>query len=149
MTLRLATLASFVRISSCMPSARNAFSLASLKFSNGSTAIPAGGGPIECLFQIITPTTAGSATRDATSASAGLLRRHVARRSEHIERIGDRVFLFDQARQAKVGQMRFAFFIQQDIPGVNVAMQNAALMCELDCVRDLDEQFGRAPRRHR
>ena len=81
--------------------------------------------------------------------TSGLLRRHVARRSEHIERISDRAFLFDQARQSKVGQMRFAFSIQQDIPGFNVAMQNAALVCELDRVRDLDEQLDRAPRRHR
>src|SRR2546423_4899964 len=38
-TFRSATLARSVRISSCTPSVKNAFSLLSLKFSNGSTAI--------------------------------------------------------------------------------------------------------------
>src|SRR5438067_5076317 len=38
MTFRSATFARLVRISSCTPSAKNAFSLFSLRFSNGRTA---------------------------------------------------------------------------------------------------------------
>src|SRR5439155_1071851 len=41
-TLRSAIFASLVKVSSCTPSAKKASSLLSLRFSNGSTAIPAG-----------------------------------------------------------------------------------------------------------
>ena len=79
----------------------------------------------------------------------GLLGRHVARCPENIERIRDRAFLFDQTRQSEVGQMWFAILIEQNISRLDVAMQNAALVRELDRSRDFHEQFHRASDRYR
>ena len=45
--------------------------------------------------------------------------------------------------------MRFAMSIQQNISRLDVAMQNAALVCELNGAHDFHKQLGRAPDRHR
>ena len=79
MTFRSAIFASFVRMSSCTPSAKAAaFSFSSLRFSNGRTAIPfVTGCRINSLFQTIHPAAATSATSDAaSSALVGLRRIH-------------------------------------------------------------------------
>src|SRR5207249_3910849 len=51
----------------------------------------------------------------------------------------------DQARQSKVGQVRFAVFIQQDVPWLNIAMQNSVLVRKLNSARNLHEQLSRLP----
>ena len=78
MTLRAAIFASLVKRSSWTPSAKEASSLSLLRFSNGSTAIPAAAGRRNrSLFQTITPTVAISASDNViTAAIAGFLRTH-------------------------------------------------------------------------
>ena len=65
-TLRSAILASLVKTSSWTPSAKNACSLSSLRFSNGSTAMPVVTGcSNSSVFKTIQPAVATNATNDA------------------------------------------------------------------------------------
>ena len=59
-----------------------------------------------------------------------------------------RAFGFDQAGQTEIGQMRFAFCIQQDVSRFDVAMQNAVFMSIMDCARQLRDEFHRTTDRH-
>ena len=45
----------------------------------------------------------------------------------------------DQSGQAKIGQMRFAFCIEQNVSRLDVAMQNAVLMRVVNGARDLGD----------
>ena len=77
-TLRSAIFASLVKMSSWTPSAKNACSFSSLRFSNGSTAMPVVTGcRMNSLFQTIQPAAAARATSDAAnSALVGFRRTH-------------------------------------------------------------------------
>ena len=76
-TFKSAIFARLLRISSCTASAKNAFSGSALRFSKGSTAIPAGSGRDDSLSQNIAPTTAARATNDAIkTVLVGLRRTH-------------------------------------------------------------------------
>src|SRR5206468_3367959 len=55
----------------------------------------------------------------------------------------------DESRQAKVGKMRFALLIQQNVSRLDVSMQNAVLMGVMHDARHLSYQFCRLPDRHR
>src|SRR6202043_1212366 len=77
-----------------------------------------------------------------------LFRRHITRRSQNIEGVRDGALLFDQASQTKIGQMRLTVAIQQNISGLNIAMQNTVLVCELNRAGDFDQQLCRLADRH-
>jgi hypothetical protein len=78
-TFKSAILARFDSSSSCIPSAKNAFSVSSLKFSNGSTAIPVvDGWWTNSVFQIKAPIAAERATTN--TALVGFRRTHFLER---------------------------------------------------------------------
>ena len=56
---------------------------------------------------------------------------------------------FDQSRKTEIGQMRFAFCIEQNVPRLDVAMKNAVFMRVMNSARDFRDQFRRLPDRHR
>ena len=58
-------------------------------------------------------------------------------------------FAFDQSRQPEIGKMRFAFRIEQNIPWLDVAMQNAVLVGVMHGPRQLRDQFCGTPDRNR
>ena len=66
-----------------------------------------------------------------------LFRRHVTGCAHHFHRARDRTFRFDQPRQSEIGQMRFAFCIQQNVPRLDVSMQYPVLMRVMDRARQL------------
>ena len=77
-TLSSAIFPSLVKMSSWTPSAKNSCSFSSLRFSNGSTAMPVvSGWRTNSVFQTIQPAAAANATRDvANSVDVGLRRTH-------------------------------------------------------------------------
>ncbi len=64
--------------------------------------------------------------------ASGLFGRKVAGRSQHIHRIGDGALIFNQLGQPEIGDLGLALFVQEDVSGFEVAMQNAALMGMMD-----------------
>ena len=81
---------------------------------------------------------------DGRVVSHCLFRRHVTGRAQHFQRARDGALGFDQSGKTKIGQMRFAFFIEQNVSRLDVAMQNAVLMRVMHGARDLRDQFHRA-----
>jgi len=77
-TLRSAIFASLIKMSSWTPSAKNSCSFSSLRFSNGSTAMPVVNGcRMNSVLQTIQPAAVVNATRDsARSAPVGFRRTH-------------------------------------------------------------------------
>ena len=57
-----------------------------------------------------------------------LFRRHVTGRAQHFHRARDRALSLDQSRQTKIGQMRFAFLIEQNVSRFDVTMKDAVLV---------------------
>src|SRR5215470_17743342 len=84
-----------------------------------------------------------SRAADALVVSHSLFRRHVTGRAQYFHRACDGAFSLDQSRQPEVGQMRFAFGIEQDVPWFDVAMKNAVLVRIVNSSRHLDNQFDR------
>src|SRR6266487_6108327 len=60
--------------------------------------------------------------------TGGLLRRHVTWCAQNLQRARDRALCLDQPRQTEIGEMRFAFCIEQNIAGLDVTMQDTVLM---------------------
>src|SRR5439155_16058208 len=81
--------------------------------------------------------------------TGSMLRRHVTGCAQRLTRARDCAFSFDQSRQAKVGQLRFAFCIEQNIPRFNISMQNPVFVRVMHSARDLCDQFRRLPDRYR
>jgi hypothetical protein len=46
--------------------------------------------------------------------------------------------------KAKIGEVRFALFIQQNVPRLNVSMKNAMFMRVVHCARYFGNQFNRS-----
>ena len=57
-----------------------------------------------------------------------LLGRHVARCAQYFLCPCDRAIRFNQARQTKVGQMRFAFLVEQDVSRLDITVKDAVLV---------------------
>ena len=49
----------------------------------------------------------------------------------------------DESREAEVGQMRFAFCVEQNVSWFDVAMKNAVLVRVVNSARYLRDQFDR------
>ena len=86
---------------------------------------------------------------DGRVVSDSLFRRHVTGRAQDFQRARDRAFRFDQSGQSEIGQMRFAFSIEQNVSRLDVAMQNAVLVRVMNSARHFRNEFRRAPDRHR
>jgi hypothetical protein len=86
---------------------------------------------------------------DLLVLAARLFRRHVTWRAQHLHRARHRTLRFDQSRQAKVGEMRFACSIDEYIARLNVSMHNPVLMRVMHGARHLRDQFRRLPDRYR
>ena len=71
-----------------------------------------------------------------------LLRRHVEGSAENGERLREIAFALEPFRQAEVAHERFVGAIEQDIPRLQITMQNPVLMRELDRARDCGYKFG-------
>ena len=57
-------------------------------------------------------------------------------------------FPLDEPRQAKIGEMRFAASIDQNIPGLNISMQDPSLVGVGGSARQFDDEFRRTSIRH-
>src|SRR5215469_16418132 len=68
--------------------------------------------------------------------------RHVTRRAQHFHCPRDRTFCFDKSSQTKIGQMRFAFPIEQNVPRFDITMENAVLVSVMHSTRDSRDEFG-------
>ena len=88
-----------------------------------------------------------SRARELRVLTGGLLGRDVARRAQNFQRACDCAVGFDKARETEVGEVRFTLRIEQDIAGLDVAMQDAALMRVLDGAGETGDDFCRAPQR--
>src|SRR5262249_53591389 len=80
------------------------------------------------------------------NVAGSLFGRHITRRAERsYHRTRNSTFPFNKPRQAKIGKMRLAVGIYQDVPRLNITMQDTALMSIMNSVRELDNQFRRTP----
>jgi len=77
-----------------------------------------------------------------------LFRRHVTGCTQHFQRACNSAFGFHQPRQTKIGEMRFAFLIKQNISRLDVSMQNAVFVRVMHGARHLRDEFRRLPDRH-
>ena len=73
------------------------------------------------------------------SFTGRLFRRHVAGRAQHLHRARNGALCLDQSRQTEIGEMRFAFCIQQNVSRLDVAMKNPVLMRVMDGAGDLGD----------
>ena len=73
--------------------------------------------------------------------TAGLFRRHVTRRSQHVHRVSDSAFCFQQPGQSEIGEMRFAFGIEENVARLNVAVQDAVFMRVVNRARQFRDEF--------
>ncbi len=69
--------------------------------------------------------------------TGGLLGRHVTWSAKYLQRARDSTLYFHQPRQPEIGQMRFAFCVEQNIARLNVTMQDTVLMGMMKRVRQL------------
>lgn len=69
-----------------------------------------------------------------------LLGRHVVRAAHHCERLREVGLFFHQLGEAEIREHRLALRIQQDVPRLDVAMQNPALMRVVNGARDLGHE---------
>ncbi len=74
--------------------------------------------------------------------AGSLFWRHVAGRAHNQAGIGQPAVRLETLGQAEIGDIRFALGVEQDIGGFQVAVQNAALMGEVDGSSDICQQGG-------
>ena len=86
--------------------------------------------------------------RELAGLARGLFGGDVARGAEHGDRACDRAFPLDQFGQAEIGEMRLAVAVDQYIVGLDVPVQDAALMRVVDRARQPCQQPPDATRRH-
>src|SRR5262249_7869364 len=82
---------------------------------------------------------------DPVSLAISLFRVHITWRAQHFSRAGDAVRRFHQSCQTKVCEMRLAFRIHQDVPRLNVPMQDSMLMCIVHCAPKFSDEVRRLP----
>ena len=80
---------------------------------------------------------------DAVRLALGLLRAHVRRRAEDLAVDGHRYVCGLPLGQAEVHQLRLTVFIEHDVGGLDVPMDNAHLVGVLQCVRDGGDELRR------
>src|SRR6476660_2300587 len=75
--------------------------------------------------------------------------RHVTRRAERFNHCArNRTFSLDKPCQAKISKMRFALCIYQDVPRLDISMQDPPLVGIMNSARKFDNEFGCTPIRH-
>jgi hypothetical protein len=74
-----------------------------------------------------------------------LLWRHVTWRAKYIQGVRNAAVGFDQPGKPKIGQMRFAFCIEQNVSRFDVAMQNAVFMRVMHSACHLGDEFHCLP----
>src|SRR5438046_1701634 len=75
--------------------------------------------------------------------------RHITSRAQDFQRVRDTALRFDQSRKTKIGQVRFALCIQQNVARLDISMQDAVLVRVMNNARHLDNEFHRLTDRHR
>src|SRR5436189_4862397 len=85
---------------------------------------------------------------DSRVVTHGLFRRHVTRRAKNVQGLRDTTFRFDQSSKTKIGEVRFAFCIEQNIPRFDITMKNSMFMRVMNNACDLSDQFHCLPDRH-
>ena len=86
---------------------------------------------------------------DARVISHRLFRRHVAGSAQNFHRARDGTLCFDEPCQPEIGEMRFAFCVEQDVSGFDVSMEDAVLMRIVNCAGQLGDQFRCVTDRYR
>src|SRR5204862_686930 len=86
---------------------------------------------------------------DGCVISHGLLWRHVTWRAQNFQRARDGALRSDQACKAKIGQVRFTFCIEQNVPRLDITMENSMFMRVMNNACHLRDEFHRASNRHR
>src|SRR5437773_4789744 len=81
--------------------------------------------------------------------TGSLFWRHVAWCAHHFQRARDGALGLEQPGEAKIGQMRFSFFVQQDISWLDVSMQDAVFMRVMNGASYLCNELRRLSCRHR
>ena len=66
---------------------------------------------------------------DHILAAGCLFGRHVGRRAEHRSRLRERIGAFEAPSQAEVRDVRFALRVDEDVRGLEVTVQDPALVC--------------------
>ncbi len=84
---------------------------------------------------------------ELSRAAGGLLGRHVGRRADRRPRLGDRALPLQQAGQAEIGQVRFTAGVEEDVGGLEIAMEHAALMGVMDGAGERGQEHRRLARR--
>ena len=78
-----------------------------------------------------------------------MLRGYVTRGTQHVSRAGDIALGFNQPRETKVGKVRFACDIQQNVSRFDIPMQNPVLVRIVHGARQLGDKLRCATNRHR
>ena len=86
---------------------------------------------------------------DLVRRAASLLGRHVGRRAEHAAVGGHRLLAGLLLGQAKVHQVRMLPRVEDDVRGLDVAMNDAVLVGVVECVGQLGGDVGRLRGRKR
>src|SRR6266487_265748 len=87
--------------------------------------------------------------RNARVISHCLFRRHITGSAQNFHRARSGTLCFDQPGQPEIGEMRFAFCVEQDVSGFDVSMQNAVFMRVMNCAGQLGDQFCCVTERYR
>jgi hypothetical protein len=76
--------------------------------------------------------------------SRGQFRRKVARRPENLDRLRERAVALEKFGQSEIGEMRPARGIENNITGLDITMQDAAIVSVLRGSRRLGDNLGSA-----
>jgi hypothetical protein len=102
----------------------------------------------EQLIENCTETVHVCCARKLGILTSRLFWRHVARRTQYLQRARDGAFRLNQSRQPEISQMRFALPIQQNVTRFYVSVQDSLFMREMHRTRDFHEQLRRVSDRH-
>ena len=83
---------------------------------------------------------------DRLAVARGLLRGHVAGRAQDRPGGGQRAVLGGPPRQAEIGDLRLAVAVDQDVRGLEVAMEEPLAVCVVECASQGGNQPGRGSR---
>src|SRR4029077_1895290 len=80
---------------------------------------------------------------DPRVISHRLFRRNVTWSAQNFHRARDGTLCFDQSRQTEVGEMRFAFCVEQNVSGFDVSMEDTVFMRIVTGAGQLGDQSRR------
>src|SRR5206468_11196796 len=89
-----------------------------------------------------------SESRSRGIIASRLFWRHVTRRAQNFQGARDGALCFHQACQAEIGQVWFAFCVEQYVSRFNVAMKDAMLMRVMNGARQFRDELCCPTRRH-